>query len=259
MLRDLVRQVVNIAAYIAMILINALANILPLNGQQTGEISDRFPVYFVPAGYVFAIWGLIYVLLGAFVIYQALPSQRANERLRRIGFLFALSCVLNGIWIFCWHYNLFPLSLVVMVALLGTLITIYQRLNIGLEAISTAEAWLIHIPFSVYLGWISVATVANASDVLYYLGWNGQPLPPQIWAALIVVVVSALTVYLLRERRDVAYSLVIVWAFVGIFVKQMDTPIVSWVALIAAVVLGAICSRVFVRLTTPPCGQNVKT
>lgn len=242
-MRDSLRQWINVIACIAVIVINALADILPINGQGTGEISDRFPVLFVPAGYVFAIWGLIYAFLIAFTVYQALPAQRENARLRRIGWLFALSCLWNCTWILCWHYNLFPLSLVVMVALLVTLIAIYRRLDIGREHVARAEQWLIHVPFSIYLGWITVATIANASDVFYNLGWNGQPLPPAFWAIVMLVVATALTLYILRERRDIAYGLVIVWAFVGIFVKQSATPSVGYTA-----VLGALVVAIFVAL-----------
>lgn len=240
MSRDSLRQAVNVIAYVSMIVVNALANIVPFNGQQTGEISDRFPVYFVPAGYVFSIWGLIYALLLAFTIYQALPSQRENPRLQRIGFLFALSCLWNSVWIFCWHYNLFSLSLVIMLALLATLIVIYRRLDIGRETVSRAEQWLLHVPFSVYLGWITVATIANATDVLYDLGWNGQPLAPELWAVVMLVIAIGLTIFILNQRRDIGYSLVIVWAFVGIFVKQNATPSVAYVAILGAVIIFAL-------------------
>lgn len=237
MSRNSLRQAVNVVAWVSMVTVNALANIVPINGQQTGAISDRFPVFFVPAGYVFSIWGLIYALLLAFTIYQALPSQRENPRLERVGWLFALSCLLNAVWILCWHYNLFALSLVVMLALLATLIVIYRRLDVGREKVSRAEQWLIHVPFSVYLGWITVATIANATDVLYDVGWNGQPLPPELWAIGMLVIAAGLTVYVLWQRRDIAYSLVIVWALVGIFVKQSATPGVAYAAILAAVIV----------------------
>ncbi len=239
MSRDSLRQAVNVIACVSMIVVNALASIVPFNGQQTGEISDRFPVYFVPAGYVFSIWGLIYTLLLAFTIYQALPSQRENPRLQRIGFFFALSCLWNSVWIFCWHYNLFPLSLVIMLALLATLIVIYRRLDIGRETVSRTEQWLLHVPFSVYLGWITVATIANTTDVLYDLGWNGQPLAPELWAVVMLVIATGLTIFILNQRRDIAYSLVIVWAFVGIFAKQNATPSVAYIAMVGALIVAA--------------------
>ena len=149
---------------------------LPFNGQETGAISDRFAIYFVPAGYVFSIWGLIYLGLIAYAIFQALPAQRENPRLRSIGGLFALASVANIAWIFLWHYEVFPATLAVMLVLLGSLIAIYLRLGTGLTQVSRAETWMVRVPFSVYLGWITVATVANATQLLYFLGWNGGAL-----------------------------------------------------------------------------------
>ena len=121
MKRDTLRQIITVIAVLATIVVNALANILPFNGQETGAISDRFAIYFVPAGYVFSIWGLIYLGLIAYAIFQALPAQRENPRLRSIGGLFALASVANIVWIFLWHYEVFPATLAVMLVLLGSL------------------------------------------------------------------------------------------------------------------------------------------
>jgi hypothetical protein len=155
--QDTVRQVLNILALVLTVTVNALANIIPFNGHQTGEISDRFQVYFVPAGYVFSIWGLIYLALGAFVIYQALPAQRNNPRLRNISGWFILSCAANARWIFFWHYNLFPLSLLAMLTLLVALLGIYLTLDIGHSSPTSQEKWFVHVPFSIY--------------------WDGRPSP----------------------------------------------------------------------------------
>ena len=166
--KDTLRQLVNVIGVIVALTVNGLANALPLNGKLTGAISDRFAVYFVPAGYVFAIWGIIYIGLLAFGIYQALPSQRENPRLRSLGYWFALSCLANSVWIFFWHYLLFPLTLIAMLTLLVSLIVIYQRLRIGQAPVSAVERWTVNVPFSVYLGWITVATIANVTDLLEY-------------------------------------------------------------------------------------------
>lgn len=214
------RQIVNLAATVLVIVVNALANALPLNGLNTGQISDRFNVLFVPAGYVFSIWGLIYVGLVAFAVYQALPSQRDNWRLARIGWWYALACVANCAWIFLWHYLAFPLTLVVMLVLLASLIAIYLRLDIGRAGISAAERWAVHVPFSVYLGWISVATIANVTDVLDYAGWDGWGLSPEAWAVLLLAAVGILTLTMGLRRADAAYALVIAWAAAGIAIKQ---------------------------------------
>ena len=235
--KDLTRQIVNVLAVIIMITINILANALPINGQNTGEISDLFPVFFVPAGYVFSIWGLIYIGLLGFAVYLALPAQRENPRLRKIGYWFALSCLANSVWIFLWHYNLFPLSLLVMLVLLAALLVIYLRLDIGRTRVSTVERWCVNIPFSVYLGWITVATVANATDVLYDLGWNGFGIAPETWAVIMLIIAAGLGVAMAVTRRDVAYLLVLVWAFAGIGVKQAAVPLVATTAWIVTALM----------------------
>jgi benzodiazapine receptor len=236
--KDTLRQVVNVLAVVATIAINGLANALPLNGQTTGEISDRFQVYFVPAGYVFSIWGLIYIALVAFAVYQALPSQQGNPRLRRVGYLFALSCLANIAWLFLWHYERFPSTLVAMLTLLLLLITIYLRLGIGHARISTAEKWLVHVPFSIYLGWITVATIANVTTVLDYLNWSGWGIGAQAWAVIMLVVGLGIASALSLTRGDIAYMLVIIWAFAGIAVKQAATPLVATSAWVATALLG---------------------
>jgi translocator protein len=220
MRKDVVRQWVNVLAVVVTIAVNGLANALPINGQQTGAISDRFPVFFVPAGYVFSIWGLIYLGLVAFAIYQVLPAQRTNPRLQQVGYWFALSCLANTVWILLWHYNMFPASLLVMLVLLASLIVIYLRLDIGRAAVGTAEKWAANVPFSIYLGWITVATVANATDVLYDLKWNGFGISPEIWAVLMILAATIICLAVIFTRRDVAYSLVSIWALIGIAVKQ---------------------------------------
>jgi len=248
MKRDTLRQIIIVIAVVATIVVNALANILPLNGQETGAISDRFAIYFVPAGYVFSIWGLIYLGLIAYAVFQALPAQRENPRLRSIGGLFLLSSVANIAWIFLWHYEVFAATLPVMLVLLGSLIAIYLRLGTGLTPVSRAETWMVQVPFSIYLGWITVATVANATQLLYFLGWNGGALGPEVWTVIMLAVAVLLAWLMAITRRDVAYLLVLVWAFIGIATKHAGTPVVSnaaWIAtvLVAAAVIWSIVAK----------------
>ncbi len=236
MSRDSWRQPANILSVVLAITVNVLAVALPLNGQNTSAISDRFKVYFVPAGYVFSIWGIIYIGWIAFAVYQALPAQKESPRLRSLGYLFALSGVFNAAWLFCWHYNRFGLSVLVMLTLLGLLIASYLKLNVGRTAGSAAERWCIDVPFGLYLGWITVATVANVTDWLYYVHWNGFGIDPQAWAVVMLVVASGLGVLMARTRHDAAYLLVLVWAFIGIAVKQAAAPVVAGSAAVLALV-----------------------
>jgi hypothetical protein len=237
MSKDTIRQVVNLLSVLIALAVNILASALPLNGQNTGEISDRFQVYFVPAGYVFAIWGLIYIGWIAFTIYQLLPSQKDNARLRRLGYLFAISNLFNAAWLFCWHYNQFGLSVLVMLALLGFLIASYLRLNVNRSYVKPAQFWSVDLMFSVYLGWITVATVANITDWLYFVGWDGFGIPAQTWAVIMLAVASLLGLAMAIMRRDVGYLSVLVWAFIGIAVKQASAPAVVISAWIAAVLM----------------------
>lgn len=238
--KDTARQLANILSVIVALTINILANALPLNGQNTGEISNRFDVFFVPAGYVFAIWGVIYIGWIAFVIYQAQPAQKESPRLRNLGYLFALSCVFNAVWLFCWHYNLFGLSVLVMLALLSLLIASYLKLNVGQTPVSNIEKWSVDVPFSIYLGWITVAVVANISDYLYFINWNGFGIAPQLWAVIMLVIASLLGLTMTLTRRDSGYAFVLAWAFAGIAQKQADTALVAnsaWVATVFVLVM----------------------
>ncbi len=230
--------------------INGLANALPINGLTTGDISDNFAVFFVPAAYVFSIWGLIYLALLAFTVYQALPSQRENPRLRRVVYLYALSGAANSAWIFLWHYQRFSLTLLAMLILLGSLIAIYLRLGIGRTEVSTAERWAVRVPMSIYLGWISVATVANVTSLLDFLRWGGWGIAPDIWTLIMLVVAAGIAGLVLWARHDVAYGLVFVWAYIGIAVKHMGTLTVSLPAAIlaTAIAVGVIISA----LPSPP-------
>lgn len=236
MSKNTLRQVANALSVVLAIAVNILASTLPLNGQNTGEISDRFEVFFVPAGYVFSIWGLIYIGWIAFTIYQFLPAQKNNPRLQDLGYWFALSGIFNAAWLFCWHYNLFGLSVLVMLALLGTLIVSYLKLNVGRAAVSAAERWSVDIPISVYLGWISVATIANITDYLYYIGWDGFGIAPQAWAVIMLVIASLLGLSMALLRRDAGFLFVFVWAFAGIAIKQADAALVAYSAWAATVV-----------------------
>jgi len=241
--KDVVRQWANVIAYVATLVVNFLANALPLNDLPTDVISARFEVFFVPAGYAFSIWGLIYLGLGAFTVYQALPAQRENPALRKIGYWYVISSAANIAWLFLWHYEQFPWTLLAMVTILISLIVIYQRLGTGRTSVSGMERWLVRIPFSVYMGWISVATIANVTDVLDYVGWSGWGIQPQVWAVIMLVIGTGLALVMSLLRGDSAYILVFAWAFAAIAVKQTAAPLVAntaWVTAAVALILAII-------------------
>jgi translocator protein len=245
------RQVVNILAFILVVAVNGLANSLPINNQTTGAVSDSYPVIFTPAGYVFSIWGLIYLGLLGFVIYQALPGQRDNPRLEQVGYWFAWSCVFNSIWIFLWHYELMLWSVLVMAGILVSLILVYLRLETGRSQVSAAETLLARLPFSIYLGWISVATIANVSVLLYSLGWDGFGLVEQIVTVILLAIGCLLGFLMARRHGEIAYPLVLAWAFAGIVVNQSGFILVVIAAGLASVaMLAAALSALLLRRRT---------
>jgi hypothetical protein len=239
-MKDTLRQVLVVVSVLATLAVNFLSEALPLNGLSTAQISDKFHVYFVPAGYVFSIWGLIYIGLIAYAVFQALPSQRENPRLRRTGYPVIVSGLANMTWLFLWHYEQFPLTLVVMAGLLAVLIVIYLELGIGREKVSAAETWAVRLPFSIYLGWITVATIANVTDILYYWNWNGFGISARNWTLVLFAAVIVIAGLMSLTRRDVAYNLVIVWALVGIAVKQAAAKSIVLSSLVSAVLVVAV-------------------
>jgi hypothetical protein len=240
------------------LLLNTLANALPLNGRTTAQISDQFTAnVFVPAGYVFSIWSLIYLGLVAFVAYALTPAGRGSPAVRRIGGWFALSNIANGLWIVLWHYGVFPATLAVMLILLISLGAIAARLGAPRRAPSTADRWLVYLPFSVYLGWISVATIANAAIFLLDRGWDGAPFSPSSWACLLLAIASGLGAWMVVRRGDLAYAAVLVWAFIGIAVKQAavaPVPAVAWAGVAFLTILAAwrIARGLTSRPSAPP-------
>jgi translocator protein len=241
----------NIVFFVLTVIMNSLAGSTKIiGGRNTADVSNANSTLITPAGYVFAIWGVIYILLGIFVVYQALPSQKGKEYRDKIGWLFILSSIVNIAWLFVWQYEYLSLSVLLIFALLVTLIAIYVRLGIGKSNAILHEKLAVHIPFSVYLGWITVASIADVAATLVSYNWNGFGISPSTWAILIVAVVLVITMLMLATRKDIAYSLVIIWALVGIGVNHnanqtvvMLTEVAS--ALVAiALVATVLASRV---------------
>jgi hypothetical protein len=216
-------QAVNIVAFIVTVVVNGLAgSTTVLGGVTSADVSDMYPTLITPAGFTFAIWGVIYTLLALFVVYHALPRNRDKPFLSKIGLFFGLSSVCNVCWLFLWHYDLITYSLVLMFALLASLILVYLRLDVGRAAVSLKEMTLVHLPFSVYLGWISIATIANVSVALTAVGWDAWGIEASAWAVAIICIALLLSFAMLALRKDIVFCLVVVWALAGILVNQSE-------------------------------------
>ncbi len=243
----------NILAFVLTIIVNGLAGSTTLlGGKVTAEISNANPTLITPAGYTFAIWGVIYVLLGVFVIYQALPRERERSFQKQVGWLFVLSSILNIMWLFAWQYEYLPVSVVLMFLLLASLILIYVRLDIGRAKIGWAERLAVHLPFSVYLGWITIASIANVATTLVSLDWDGFGISPEIWAVSIILIATVIAILVAVRRRDIAYEAVIIWAFIGIAANQSSnqTIVILTYACAVIVAIALVASIVYKKRRT---------
>jgi hypothetical protein len=226
---NIIRQALNLIAILAAFGMNVLANIAPFNRLTIGEISNTFfrDVLITPANYAFAIWGLIYLGLISFGVYQILPAQRQNPHLHRLGYLLVVACLAQIAWVFLFQYRLFTLSLVAMLAILLPLIGIYLRVGIAQVRVPRKEKWFVHIPLSIYLAWISVATIVNVATTLYNLGWNGWGISAEVWTVIALIAGAAIASIVSIQRADIAFVLVIVWAFIAVAVRQANIPVIA--------------------------------
>ncbi len=228
---DMALKLVNIIAFIIMIVLNYLANALPLGGKTTGELSAQYPNLFVPAGITFSIWGVIYLLLLGFIILQFRTENKAM--VNTIGGLFAISCVLNSLWIAAWHYENPGLSMVIMILLLITLVLINFRLTPLAGGISKAA-------FGIYLGWICIATIANATALLVAVNWQGWGISDETWAVIMVLAGAAITALVLQKFRNPFTGLAVIWALAGIIIKRQSDYQSIVIAAIAAITVVAV-------------------
>jgi len=230
----------NIIAFVAVVLVNGLAGSTTLiGGQDTAQVSDNNFTLITPAGYTFAIWGIIYTLLGLFVIYQALPSDKGKTT-EKVGWFFILSCIANICWIFLWQFEFLAFSVVLMFLLFGSLLKAYLNLGISKSSISWRERIAVQAPFSVYFGWITIASIANVAAALVSVGWNGLGLSAETWGILVILIALLITTLVVITRRDVAYGLVIVWALIGISSGQSGNQNITLLTQISAVVVAAV-------------------
>ncbi len=214
----------NIGLFLAVVVVNGMANAIPINGLTTGEVSAKYPSLFTPDGFTFAIWGLIYLSLAAFVVYQALPAQRNSAAIAGIGIWFRLNCLANALWIFAWHYGFLVITLLLMLGILVTLIQIFR-------SIDSQTSLLIKIPFSLYTGWIAVATIANISVLQTAWSLNDSGLSAVQWTWLKLAIVGAIGAIVIGRTRNTVFLAVIAWAAFGIFSKQTETPEVAGAAI----------------------------
>jgi len=230
---------INVVLFAGMLVMNYLANALPLNNKTTGELSDSFPNLFVPAGLTFSIWGVIYFLLLLYVIFQFKDSNALV--VSQISLAFGISCILNALWIVFWHYGKLPLSLLVMAGLLASLIYI----NIVIRDLPFG---IIKAGFGIYLGWICIATIANVTAVLVTSGWNGFKISQEAWTIIMIAIGALLVALTIYRLKNPFLGLAVVWAFLGIAIKRQDdyrTILIT--AIVAMVIISGVTIWGFMR------------
>lgn len=224
-MKNILIKIFAAVTYITMVIVNFLANSLPINNRSTAAISDAYPNLFAPAGITFSIWGLIYLLLAGYVLYQFIsfekkPAQKKEELLKKVNFLFIATSIANISWIFAWHYDFIGLSVLIMAVLLILLIKIADILRV--EKMTSVEKLFISTPFSVYFGWITVATVANITVFLVSISWNGFGMADFIWTSIILLIGSLIGIMRMNKDKNIAYGLVLIWAYLGILLKHLS-------------------------------------
>lgn len=237
----------NIAAFIVTLIINGLAGGTTLiGGQNTAQVSNLYSSFITPPGYVFSIWAVIYFLLGVFIVFQALPSQRNKKFQKRVGYLFTLSSLFNISWLFLWQYKFTLFSIIPMVLLLATLLAIYLRLDIGKSKAPSKEKWAVQLPFSIYFAWITIATIADIGAAVISLNLNGFSTSATALAASGIVAALIITLLVTLKRRGISYSIVVIWALLGIAVNKGQNSNVALIAEISIAVLSIVLVSILI-------------
>lgn len=243
------RIIFNVVALLIVIAVNVLANTSKLNNKSTGELSDKYPNLFVPAGITFSVWGLIYLALLGFAAYQLWLAFSKGHGLELEAFVsrmkgwFLLNCFGNASWLFAWHYELLPLSLFFMLLIVFSLIMIHRNFRIAHSGASPREKLFIHFPFGIYLGWISIATIANITVLMISVGWPGFGFSDLTWTVSMMCLGTLLALFMVLRFNNIYYGLVCIWAFYGIMLKRdgaagPDSAVVVSAGTVVIAVLG---------------------
>lgn len=228
-------KIFNALALVIVLIVNYLANALPLNGIKTGAVSDKYYNEFAPAGITFAIWGVIYTLLIGVMIWQFLGINHLKTiAVKEIGLLFIANCVLNALWLYAWHHEAFVITLVLMLGILWTLVEINQIESKKLSP-HTPSRGLLQSAFGIYLGWICIATIANFTTFFVSIQFSKLGLSDTFWTGG-VIGIGAITAALLVVRfKNIFIGLAVLWALVGIVIRQSQLhghfTAISWAAL----------------------------
>ena len=243
MLNDRLRQVLVVVVTVSLIVVNGLSNVRLFGPNTNADISAKYTTLVTPAGYAFSIWGLIFLGLLGFSIYQALPSQRHNPRFRAAGPWYIINAICNAVWSPIFNQEWITTALVVILIMFASLFMAMEGLRINprteaamMRPVKAPETWLARVPFSIYFGWLTVAAILNITVWLKATAFDLSGLPESVWAWGVLVLGLVVGAVLYNRYRSAAYMLVFVWAYAAIAVKQIAYPTVHLVAWIGAAV-----------------------
>ena len=256
-MKNMLIKIVAGVAYVAMVAVNFLANSLPINNRSTGAISAAYPNLFAPAGLTFSIWGLIYLMLAGYVLYQFVSfgsegGKKKEGLLKKVNIIFIATSLANISWIFAWHYDFIGLSVLIMAVLLMLLIKIADILRV--EKMTSMEKLIVSTPFSVYFGWITVAAIANFTVFLVSIGWDGFGIADFVWTSIILLVGALIGILRVQKDKNIAYGLVLIWAYLGILLKHISAggfggqyPSVIATVIICLILFVSFTGRIFYK------------
>ncbi|WP_041238190.1 tryptophan-rich sensory protein [Gloeothece citriformis] len=225
--RDTLRQWINFIAIFSAFGMNIYSNLAPPEGLTVGELANTVfrNVLIIPANYAFAIWGVIYLGLISLAIYQVLPRNKTEPHLQQMGYFITISSLAQIIWVFLFQYQFFALSGLFMLIILLSLIALYLRLDIAKKPVSKKNKWLVNIPISIYLAWISIATIVNMASILDYFNWDGWGINGVAWTVIMLTIGTIIALIVTLERKDVAFAGVFIWALIAIAIRHLDQMI----------------------------------
>lgn len=243
-------QLLNTVALIATIVINYLSNTGIFNGETMATISAKYQNLFTPAGYAFSIWGLIYLGLLGFVIYFGPLTKQTEVKenvVINIGWWFVISCFTNCLWVFAWLYEYIFFTILIMMLLFVSLFKIMQITQVKMRIKNIQNTIFLHLPFSIYSGWISVALIADISAYLKKIHWTGFGISETTWTLIMITTAVFLHLFMIWKREMSAFVLVAVWALVAIAVaNKNEHSIIYLYAIVSALVL--LCSVIFLKI-----------
>ncbi len=238
--------ILNAVFFLTTLLVNYLSNTGWIGGNTMKSVSDNYRNLFTPASYAFSIWAVIYLLVGTFIVYSfyTLKKDGKDSTILNTGYWFIISCIANCLWVVIWLKNLIGLSVTLMIILLCCLVMLVIKNRIGAPPAPLSLRSMVWWPFSLYLGWISVALIANIAAFLTRIEWNGFGLPPSFWTIAMLVIAGTINLFMIFKKNLNAFGIAGAWGIMAVAIANKNensavfyTAVIISLAIIASVIL----------------------